>query len=161
MGSEHSTSQVTGSSFLPSKGFRIVDLHASSDGSIWFSSNLKWLSLDRKYFCDTGSGFLRPRYIDSDDAECDGVFCFDFVSITFVTERGTAAPTFRPTLLFGTIAHLSNCWALIMAALCNRADHYIFALWFLLSIFYLLFFPRLISAVADWMSTILLHMVWP
>jgi len=24
-----------------------------------------------------------------------------------------------------------------------------------------LFFPRLISAVADWMSTILLHMVWP
>jgi len=40
---------------------------------------------------------------------------------------------------------------LIMAALCNRAGHYIFALWFLL------FFPRLISAVADWMSTILLH----
>jgi len=23
------------------------------------------------------------------------------------------------------------------------------------------FLPRLISAVADWMSTILLHMVWP
>ena len=46
---------------------------------------------------------------------------------------------------------------LIMAALCNRACHYIFALWFLL----LSFFPRLISAVADWMSTILLHMMWP
>ena len=47
-----------------------------------------------------------------------------------------------------------------MVALCNRADHYIFAVWFLLllSIF---FFPRLISAVADWMSTILLHMAWP
>jgi len=28
--------------------------------------------------------------------------------------------------------------------------------------FYLsIFFPRLISAVADWMSTILRHMVWP
>ena len=27
--------------------------------------------------------------------------------------------------------------------------------------FYLLFFLRLISAAADWMSTILLHMVWP
>jgi len=27
------------------------------------------------------------------------------------------------------------------------------------SVFYL-FFPRLISAAADWMSTILLHMVW-
>jgi len=29
------------------------------------------------------------------------------------------------------------------------------------SIYLLFFFPRLISAVADWMSTILLHMVWP
>jgi len=49
---------------------------------------------------------------------------------------------------------------LIMVALCNRADHYIFIL--LLSFFLLLFlFPRLISAVGDWMSTILPHMVWP
>jgi len=52
---------------------------------------------------------------------------------------------------------------LIMAALCNiaySAGHYIFALWFLLlSSIYL--FPRLISAVADWMFTILPHMVWP
>jgi len=49
-----------------------------------------------------------------------------------------------------------------MAALCNRVGHYIFALWFLLSSFFLsFFFPRLISAVGDWMSTILLHMVWP
>jgi len=47
-----------------------------------------------------------------------------------------------------------------MVALCNRADHYIFALWFL-SIFFLLFFPRLISAAADWMSTVLGHMVRP
>jgi len=65
---------------------------------------------------------------------------------------------------------------IFMAALCNRGGHYIFALWlwspyvigqtiifsscsfFLLSIF---FFPRLISAVGDWMFTILWHMVWP
>jgi len=46
-----------------------------------------------------------------------------------------------------------------MAALWNRAGHYIFALWFL-SFFLFIFFPRLISAVGDWMSTILLHMVW-
>jgi len=55
------------------------------------------------------------------------------------------------------------CAALVMAALCNRAGHYIFALWFL-SIYLFSsssFFPRLISAVGDWMSTILLHMVWP
>jgi len=50
-----------------------------------------------------------------------------------------------------------------MAALCNRAGHYISAPWFLIyflsSIF---FFPRLISAVTDWMCTILLHrmQVW-
>ena len=73
---------------------------------------------------------------------------------------------------------------LFMAALCNRAGHIYFHpvvssssfLWppyviggplyfcpvvsFLLSI-YLLFFPRLISAAADWMSTILLQMAWP
>ena len=69
---------------------------------------------------------------------------------------------------------------LIMAALCNRAGHYIFVLWFLyffllmaalcgrcghyvfalpvVSIF--LLFPRLISTVGDWMSTILPHIVW-
>ena len=49
-----------------------------------------------------------------------------------------------------------------MAALRSRCGHYIFALWFLSCIFYLSFYiPRLISAAADWMSTILLHMVWP
>jgi len=44
---------------------------------------------------------------------------------------------------------------IVMVALCNRADHYIFMLWFVLFLF-----PRLISAVGDWMSTIVLHMVW-
>jgi len=43
---------------------------------------------------------------------------------------------------------------IIMVALCNTADHYIFILWFLLLIFLLLLlllllFPRLISAVGD------------
>jgi len=42
-----------------------------------------------------------------------------------------------------------------MAALRSRRRHYIFALRFLfLSSF---FFPRLISAITDWMSAILLH----
>jgi len=54
----------------------------------------------------------------------------------------------------------SNSRQIIMATLWNRAGHYIFALWFLLlsSIFLL---PRLISAVAELISTILLHLVWP
>jgi len=46
----------------------------------------------------------------------------------------------------------------VMVALCYRADHYIFILWFLS---FCLFFPRLISAVADPMSAILPHVVWP
>ena len=41
---------------------------------------------------------------------------------------------------------------IIMVALCNRANHYIFIL-FLSSSFF--FFPRLISAVGNWMFTIL------
>jgi len=62
---------------------------------------------------------------------------------------------------------------LIMVALWNRADHYIYimaALWniyfclvfsFFLFFLYLSFlFPRLISAAADRMSTILPRMVW-
>ena len=32
---------------------------------------------------------------------------------------------------------------------------------FFLAFFFLSFFPRLISAAVDWMSTILPHMVWP
>ena len=46
---------------------------------------------------------------------------------------------------------------LIMAA--HRAGHYILQLWFLSSSFFV--FLRLISAVADWLSTVLLHMMWP
>jgi len=50
-----------------------------------------------------------------------------------------------------------------MVALWNRETIYIFMLWFvlLLLLLILLFFPRLISAAADWMSAILPHMVWP
>jgi len=44
---------------------------------------------------------------------------------------------------------------LFIAALRSRCGYHIFVLWFLL---FLLFFPRLISAVTDWMSTILPHM---
>jgi len=44
---------------------------------------------------------------------------------------------------------------LIMTALCSRCGHYIVVLF--LSFFF--FIPCLISAVADWMSTILLH-IW-
>jgi len=45
-------------------------------------------------------------------------------------------------------------------ALWKRADHYIFILSFVLLLLSS-FFPRLISAAADWMSAILPHIVWP
>jgi len=45
-----------------------------------------------------------------------------------------------------------------MVALWNRETMYIFMLWFVLLSS---FFPRLISAAADWMSAILPHTVWP
>jgi len=50
----------------------------------------------------------------------------------------------------------------VMAALSmrSRCGHYIFALRFLLSSSSSIFFLRLFSAVEDWMSTILPHMVW-
>jgi len=75
-------------------------------------------------------------------------------------------------LLISCICCCYNLWSrkwllnhphnIIMAALCNRARHYVmflpcgFFFQLLLSSF-----PRLISAVADWMSTILPHTVWP
>jgi len=63
------------------------------------------------------------------------------------------------TILYDTIR-----WAIllhiIMVALCNRADHYIFIL-FLSFFLSSSFFPRQISAVGDWMFIILWHMVWP
>ena len=50
---------------------------------------------------------------------------------------------------------------IFIVALCNRADHYIFILFLSFFFVFFLFFPRLISAVGDWMFTILQHMVWP
>jgi len=48
------------------------------------------------------------------------------------------------------ICKAQSSFLLIMADLRSRCGHYIFALWFLILSF---FFPRLISAVGDWMST--------
>jgi len=48
-----------------------------------------------------------------------------------------------------------------MAALRSRCGHYILSCGFLFLLSFFLFFPRLFSAVVDWMPTILPHMVWP
>ena len=67
--------------------------------------------------------------------------------------------TIRSFVLCIFITTTTTTTTVFMAALWNRAAHYIFMLWFL-SIFYL-FFPHLISVATHWMSTILWHMVWP
>jgi len=55
-----------------------------------------------------------------------------------------------------------ECTAVIMAALCNRgAIIFLPCDFYLSSFFFLFFFPRLISAATDWISTILLHMAGP
>jgi len=46
----------------------------------------------------------------------------------------------------------------VMSALHSRCGHYII---FCPVVFLSSFFPRLISVVTEWMSTILLHLVWP
>ena len=60
-----------------------------------------------------------------------------------------------------TILFLLLFSTLFMVALCNRADHIYFhpVVCSSSSVFH--FFPRLISVVGDWISTILPHMVWP
>jgi len=50
---------------------------------------------------------------------------------------------------------------LLMAALCNRGPLYFCPVISIYLSFFFLFFPRLISAAGDWISTILPHMVWP
>jgi len=77
----------------------------------------------------------------------------------------TANDVPKPYNVRGYVSHISHDFStyssfftiiVIVAALWNRAGHYIFILWFLLS-----FLSRLFSAVVHWMCAILLHMVWP
>ena len=54
--------------------------------------------------------------------------------------------------LLGWPSHWASAHILVMAALCNRGPLYFCPV---ISVFYLPFFPRLISAAAGWMFTIL------
>ena len=60
----------------------------------------------------------------------------------------------------GTKSAIINCF--VMADLCNRTGHYIFALWFLS--FFLssssYFFPRLSSAATDWIGCLPYFHTW-
>jgi len=75
----------------------------------------------------------------------EGIFAVLYVSIMGLTRF------YKKTVFL----HLSY----VMAACV--ADAYIIFLPCGFFFYLLFFFPRQISAVAEWMSTILLHMVWP
>jgi len=86
-------------------------------------------------------------------------FSFDWVLPAKSFELLGSSPLF---VFFYLLMHYSVVilWWL-WPPLCNRAGRYFLPCGFF---FYLLsssFYPRLISAIADWMSTILPHMVWP
>ena len=115
----------------------------------------------------------RPRVFER---ECTCVItshihtCIDLSSTSFCTDEmltiqcGISMLNSIETSTFGFFLILSATVGFtfrqfFMVALCNRADHYIFILFLLLLLSS--FFPRLISAVGDWMFTILWHMVWP
>jgi len=60
--------------------------------------------------------------------------------------------------IFTDLKHRKFCAAYLWPRCVADADIIFLPCYFFLSSF---FIPRLISAAADWMSTILLHMPWP
>ena len=132
----------------------------------------------KTYRSPPASFFYHPRYGRNTSRTCS-LSCFSldsalflafslaFSDITFCLSDSSRTLIFRSSTLMADVSaeplitshpptdrstlHVS----LVMVALWNRPDRYIFILFpssFL--------FPRLISAVGDWMSTILRHMVW-
>ena len=76
--------------------------------------------------------------------------------------RKTHRPVWIKEKIFWTLAVILGLeYRLVLAALWDRVCYYIFVLWFLLllSFFLSIFFHCLFSTVADWMSTILPHMM--
>ena len=87
--------------------------------------------------------------------------CFDKIQIA-LTFLVPAYPNHLTKELVNWVSVVTQIIIVIMAALCNRGGALYFCpvVSFYLSFFFL-FFPRLISAATDWVSTILCHMVWP
>ena len=81
-----------------------------------------------------------------------------YIAVLLVIRSG-ACSTPRSQLLRRPSEQTAAAASFVMVALCNRETIYIFMLFLSSSFFF--FFLRLISAVGDWMFTILWHMVWP
>ena len=83
--------------------------------------------------------------------------------ISYSNSKSQTLVDYRHRLMPLHCSPFADVWhsSLFMVALWNRETIYIFMLWFVLLSSFFLFFPRLISAAADWMSAILPHVVWP
>ena len=111
-----------------------------------------------------------PHCIDVFDVALKSLNAFD----AFTTQKQYAGDVWRVILTLSPLRRVKKfCIAhnictvitvmyscVFMAAPCNRGPLYFCPV---VSSFYLsfFFFPRLIPAVADWMYTIVPHMVWP
>ena len=81
----------------------------------------------------------------------------NFVGCVYGTSTQPRYTVTARTALVAIENHVVFLWPPCVA----DADTILFVLWILSSSIYLSFFPRLISAATNWMSTILLHMAWP
>jgi len=127
-----------------------------------------WTSVSRPTLCGCSRRRWRCRTPVATISECSPACCWRWrppagrsigstPASSTLYER-SPSPTRNVWLFLIAVYHNESInHVFIMVALCNRADHYIFALWFLSIFFFfcLSFFPRLISAAAGWMSTIL------
>ena len=141
--------------FLPVIPFGLLSSFSSLSSS---SQSFPFPSLDRvpspkfKFWCGYAAGYEATqqclRFLIND-------FTFSFLQIQVLPKLLLWSPYgIGQTIIFSSCAFLWSPYGIgqtIIFSCCG--------LFFLLLL--LLFFPRLISAATDWMSTILLHMAWP
>ena len=139
--------------FLQQWLWKLLSLKIVVAGSLY----IKRGKLSVTYVCNGGRGQLSSEWCHNEN---DVIMRMGAGSAVGVRHHNKNDVTMTIAGLWrcGDWRHVATgCAALIYGALCNRETIYIFMLLFVL----LYFFPRLISAAADWMSAILPHMVWP
>ena len=115
------------------------------------AADIVGLSAKHLLFCHPVLSMVLSKYVPA------GFKCSYMVPLPMIKDCNTRPISYDDLRGIAISPILSNVF---MAALRSRCGHYIFALWFLLLPSSSFVFPRLISAVAEWMSTILVHTVW-
>jgi len=139
----------------------IIHHHLHFNGHYPDERGLPGLGFFLYLFCKWTIGYKWHKILwtTKGNSKCYPTRKYHPLSLVFLHPPDSSEKRCCPLYASAPMSDASSYLILIMATLCNMADHYIFALGFLLLSFF--FFPCLISAVPDWMSTILPHMVWP